>query len=97
MASSSEALLRGVVVLGDCHTPGREVRVTVGIKPETVAQATGLASGISESIESAPTPSAPQNSDGSSNDKTKVPSAGADAGSIRRSEGSSNTDRLDDF
>jgi hypothetical protein len=38
-ANSSRSLLRGVVVLGECYTPGRELRVSVGVKPESVAQA----------------------------------------------------------
>lgn len=35
----ADALLRGVVVLGSCYTKGHEVRVTIGIKSETVANA----------------------------------------------------------
>lgn len=97
MASSSQALLRGVVVLGDCYTPGREVRVTVGIKPETIAQATGLASGINNSLDAEPTPSAPQSADNPSSEAPAGTDAIGDAESIRRAEGSSNTDRLDDF
>lgn len=50
MRNSSRALLRGVVVLGDCYTQGREVRVSVGLKPETIAAAGKLDSSIQESI-----------------------------------------------
>lgn len=32
LGSSSQALLRAVIVLGDCYTKGTEVRVTVGVK-----------------------------------------------------------------
>ena len=39
LRNSTSALLRGVVTLGTCYTPGQFVRVTVGIKPETIAQA----------------------------------------------------------
>jgi hypothetical protein len=35
----ADVVLRGVVVLGSCYTKGNEVRVTVGIKSETVANA----------------------------------------------------------
>lgn len=37
--SSSAGLLRGVLPLGECYTEGKELRITVGVKPETVAQA----------------------------------------------------------
>lgn len=37
--NSSQALLKGVIKLGDCHTKGEFVRVTVGVKPETIAAA----------------------------------------------------------
>jgi hypothetical protein len=42
LRSSTGALLRGVAPLGECYTRGREVRVTVGIKPETIAAARRL-------------------------------------------------------
>ena len=45
MRISSQALLRGVITLGDCYTKGTEVRVTVGVKPESINAAEGLAGG----------------------------------------------------
>jgi hypothetical protein len=42
MSSESKALLRGVVKLAECYTKGDRVLVTVGLKPETIAAATGL-------------------------------------------------------
>ena len=39
LRNNAQALLRGVVVLGSCHTPNQEVRVTVGVKSETIAAA----------------------------------------------------------
>lgn len=42
LRSSAKALLKGVVVIGDCYTKGTEVRVTVGVKTETIAAAEGL-------------------------------------------------------
>jgi hypothetical protein len=45
--SHSSALLKGVIRLGDCYTKGRFVRVTIGLKPETV----GVASDTETSIE----------------------------------------------
>ena len=47
MTSSSQQMQKGVVVLGDCYTEGREVRVTVGLKPETIAQAEALSGAMS--------------------------------------------------
>ena len=51
LRNSSRALLRGTVTLGDCYTPGREMRVSVGIKPETIRSAERLSGGISGSLE----------------------------------------------
>ncbi len=36
--------------LGECYTKGREFRVTVGIKPETIKAAETLSSSISQSV-----------------------------------------------
>ena len=49
LRNSSQALLRGVITLGDCYTKGTEVRVTVGVKPETINAAEGLAGGLAGS------------------------------------------------
>ena len=38
----ADVVLRGVALLGSCYTKGHEVRVTVGIKSETVANAQSL-------------------------------------------------------
>ena len=46
LRNSSRALLRGVIPIGDCYTKGAEVRVTVGVKPETINAAEGLAVGL---------------------------------------------------
>lgn len=46
LSSSSSALLRGVVSLGECYTPGKEYRVSVGIKPETLRAAGDVADQI---------------------------------------------------
>jgi hypothetical protein len=60
LSSSSGALLRGVVVLGDCYTKGKEVRVTVGLKPETIAAAGNLAGQMGGSPAGGQAPQAPQ-------------------------------------
>ena len=39
-ASSSEALLRGVIDVGRCHTLGEEIRLSVGINSENISQMT---------------------------------------------------------
>ncbi len=51
LRNSSRALLRGAVTLGDCYTPGREMRVSVGIKPETIRSAERLSGSISGSLD----------------------------------------------
>ncbi len=50
LAGHSSGLLRGVVPLGDCYTAGREFRVTVGVKPDTIAQAGTMADKMSNSL-----------------------------------------------
>lgn len=50
--NSSSALLKGVLILGDCYTKGQEVRVSVGIKPETIAASEKLSSSIKNSANS---------------------------------------------
>jgi len=54
LAGSASAVLRGVVPLGDCYTKAREVRVTVGIKPETIAAAGQTAQAVSDSLANKP-------------------------------------------
>jgi len=46
LSNSSQALLRGAVPLGSCYTKGREFRMSVGIKPETIKSAGNLAAGV---------------------------------------------------
>ncbi len=54
LRNSSNALLRGAVTLGDCYTPGRELRVSVGIKPETIRSAERLSGSLSGSTGNQP-------------------------------------------
>ena len=54
LRNSSAALLRGVVPLGDCYTAGKEMRVSVGLKPETIAQAGKATQAIGQSISAQP-------------------------------------------
>jgi len=54
LASFSQALLRGVVPLGECYTKSKEFRASVGIKPETISAAENLAGGVSNSLANQP-------------------------------------------
>jgi hypothetical protein len=74
LASSSQALLRGVVPLGECYTKGRVFRVTVGIKPETIGAAENLAGGISNSLANQPPPGSPVPPRGTTPPTTQRPS-----------------------
>jgi len=49
MSSTTQSVLRGAVVIGSCYTPGEQVRVTVGIKPETAAAANELSNSMEKS------------------------------------------------
>jgi hypothetical protein len=49
LGSSTQSLLHGAVPLGECYTKGKVFRVSVGIKPETIAQAEKLSGGMSKS------------------------------------------------
>lgn len=49
----ADAVLKGAISIGSCYTKGREIRVTVGIKSETVSNAIGL--GASMGVEKAST------------------------------------------
>ena len=49
MSSNTQSVLRGAVVIGSCYTPGEQVRVTVGIKPETAAAAKELSNSMEKS------------------------------------------------
>lgn len=100
LQSSSQALLRGVVPLGDCYTKGKELRVTVGLKPETLQQAGNLATGIKKSFSGNPTPSASGNTQeksGSTTNRSNEPTAGAPSQPLNEVDGFSNTERLKKF
>lgn len=58
ISQNSGAVLRGVVPLDECYTPGKFIRVTVGIKPETIKAAGIFAGEISKSLNENPTPTA---------------------------------------
>jgi hypothetical protein len=93
ISSKASEILTGVLVLGDCYTPGKEVRVSVGLKPETVALATGLSSGITKSMAERNVTSQLGNQDVTNNSEEKS----SDASGLRETEGSSNTELLKKF
>ena len=62
MSLAAAGLQRGVVNLGSCYTPGKLVRVTVGVKPETV-----LAAGNMDATMSGPFKGIDQSTDQSGN------------------------------
>jgi hypothetical protein len=95
LGNTSQALLRGAVPLGDCYTKAREVRVSVGMKPETIKAAENLAGSISQSVSSQPTSSA-QNAGSNNNSNSGSSTSGAPQ-PLRGSEGFSNTNRLNKF
>lgn len=84
LRNSSQALLRGVQVLGGCYTPGKEVRVTVGLKPETIAAAEAIAGQVSGS-------SSRQGTPGAASASQPAPSG------LNRKDGYSDTERLKKF
>lgn len=60
LKNSTSALLKGAIKLGSCYTPGQFVRVTAGIKPETIRQAERMSQQINR-----PRGSSPQGQTGS--------------------------------
>jgi len=92
LRNSARALLRGVVILGDCYTKGTEVRVTVGIKPETIAGAGNLDRSIHQSIQDSKSGAAQGMST-----KSSSTSQGATSSGLQGVEGYSNSSRLDNF
>lgn len=90
-SSNSQAMLRGVVHLGDCYTPNREVRVTVGIKPETLAQSTGLSQALNKAE------SASKEATGSGAQSISGKNASTQDSTNRQTPGFSNTRKLNDF
>ena len=85
--TSAKALVRGIMPLGDCYTKGHEVRVTVGIKPETIDNAAGLADSMRKSLSGSPTPNS--SNTGGASEKT--------SGGMQGHQGFSNTTNLQNF
>ena len=97
LAQNSQALLRGVVPLGDCYTALKEVRVTVGIKSETIDVAGNVAGKVSQSITAQPTMTqAPQNNGGASTNSAPL-NGSTPSVPISGNDGFSHTERLKNF
>lgn len=90
----SSALLRGVVPLGDCYTAGKEMRVSVGLKPETIATAGAAAQAIGQSL-AAPQASVPGG--GPTGSTSNIPPAASTGQPLNSVPSSSNTQRLNRF
>lgn len=97
LRNSTSALLRGVVPLGSCYTKAREYRVTVGLKPETIAAAERTAGAINSSVSRQPASQTGQTG-GSAADSGKS-SSGSDAksNSLQGMPGHSDTSRINKF
>lgn len=95
LRNTSQALLRGVVILGSCYTKSLEFRVTVGIKPETIKAAENLAGNIGRSLSSQGAPQSsntPVNSGGGSQKNGQNNSL-----PLRGTEGYSNSEKINNF
>lgn len=99
LRNSSQALLRGVVVLGDCYTKGKEVRVSVGLKPETIKSAGTLAGETSKSLSVQPTPQTGNVPSQPSSSAGQSVTSGSTSSStpLQGVESHSNTERLKNF
>lgn len=97
MRNSAQALLRGVVTLGSCYTKAREFRVTVGIKPETIAAAGNLSGSMSQSMRNSPTPGTAQAAGSEKSGQTPQAGNQGSAQPLRGMDGHSRTDKLDKF
>lgn len=95
LRNSAKALLRGVVTLGSCYTKGRELRVTVGLKPETIKSAENLAGSIKSSVSKEPTLQS-GTSTGQGSGSSESSGSGASQ-PLRGMDGHSNSDKLKTF
>jgi len=83
---SSRSLLKGVIRLGECYTKGKFVRVTVGLKPETIAAAGATQAQINTANQTV------QNSN-----QTESEGASNSNSNLNESEGFSNSSKLSNF
>lgn len=86
--NSSQQLLKGVVILGDCYTKNTEVRVTVGVKSDTVK----IADTVAKDMKSNNTTN--EKSANGTSPTTQSPNS---TGGMQGVESFSNTTRLQNF
>lgn len=55
LSGKGKAVLRGVLPIDECYTPGKFIRVSYGLKPESIAGAGRLARDINKSLDQDPT------------------------------------------
>ena len=91
--SQSREILRGVIRIGDCYTKAKLVRVTVGVKPETISAAEGSASTMAKSIQKTDAIENNSQTDGGTNTTSNT----IEKSSTGDTESFSNTTRIDDF
>jgi hypothetical protein len=91
LRNQSAAMLRGVVMLGDCYTAGKEMRVSVGLKPETIASAGRASQAIGQSMVGQ-TPVTPSSPGGANPGATQAPSQ-----PLNRVPSFNNSERLKTF
>lgn len=101
LRSHAQEVLRGVAVLGECYTPGRELRVTVGIKPQTVQGAEMIRGNINRSLQAAPSVPSVQtgNAKATNGNGNSANGYGQSSGSMptQAVPGYSNRSQLDNF
>ena len=100
LRSHVQEVLRGVAVLGECYTPGRELRVIVGIKPQTVQGAEKIRGNINRSLQAAPSVQSVQSGNAAANGNGKSANGyGQSSGSMptQAVPGYSNRSQLDNF
>ena len=103
--NATQGVLRGVVPLAECYTKGKELRVSVGMKPETIAAAEKAAGLVSRSLTSQPTPnggpasnsSSGNTASGSGTGQGATPPGTTNTQKTNPVDGYSNTDRLKKF
>jgi hypothetical protein len=80
--ASTQTMLRGVLLLGNCYTPGKFVLVTVGVKPDSTKAAAVSTNNMI---------------DQSSTDENSEASVSVDSRSLSNVKGYSNTQMLEKF
>ena len=99
LGTHSQMLLRGVVLLGECYDPSKKLlRVTVGLKSESIAQGGNVADALSQSLSSHQTmKQSPPNSGNNPNNIDSPMTNEAPASQSGGSDGYNHTELLKNF